>query len=186
MTLHPSLPRLALVVAALGAASTAHAAQYWTNEELLKNFFKSSAHVGVHTFTLTDAEAAEIAGKLGAPLKRTTWHAYVGEDASQRRTGYALLDEEIGLHDYIDYGVRFGLSGAVERVEIRVYREPYGDQVRLPRFRQQFVGKTASDPIVAGKDIDIISGATYSSKAVALGVKRDALILQAALKSGRL
>ena len=40
------------------------------------------------------------------------------------------------------------------------YREAYGDQVRSERFREQFVGKTARDPITAGQDIDIISGAT--------------------------
>ena len=77
-----------------------------------------------------------------------------------------------------------GLTGAVQRVEIREYREPYGDEVRGQRFRDQFVGKTANDAMIAGKDIDIISGATYSSKAMALGVKRGALVLQAALKSG--
>ena len=46
------------------------------------------------------------------------------------------------------------------------------------------LGKTAADPIVAGRDVDIISGATYSSKAMALGVKRGALVLQTALKNG--
>jgi Na+-translocating ferredoxin:NAD+ oxidoreductase subunit G len=46
------------------------------------------------------------------------------------------------------------------------------------------VGKTAADPIVAGKDISIVSGASISSKSVALGVKRDTLVLQAALKNG--
>jgi hypothetical protein len=64
--------------------------------------------------------------------------------------------------------------------------EPYGDEVRSDRFRAQFQGKTAGDPITAGKDIDIVSGATISSRSMALGVKRDALILQTALKNGSL
>jgi Na+-translocating ferredoxin:NAD+ oxidoreductase RnfG subunit len=107
----------------------------------------------------------------------------VGE-ADGRRTGYAILDAEIGLHEPIDFGVRFDDKGSVERLEIMAFREPYGDGVRAERFRAQFVGKTARDPITAGQDIDIVSGATLSSRSVALGVKRDALILASALRNG--
>lgn len=181
------IPRLSapagLLVAILGAALPAHATVYWTNEALLKDFFKDTK-VTYRSVTLSDATAAEIGKKLGADLPKKTWSIYLDESEGHGRTGYAVLDKEIGLHELIDYGVRFGLTGTVERVEIREYREPYGDEVRSERFRKQFVGKTANDPITAGKDIDIISGATYSSKAVALGVKRDALVLKAALKSG--
>ncbi len=172
-----------LVVAVLGAALPAHAAEYWTPKSLLGEYFKTAKSVSPHKFTLSDAAAAEITKKLGADVKKT-WNIYIGEDDQQRRTGYALLDAEVGLHEPIDFGVRFNEKGAVDRLEIMAYREAYGDEVRAERFRKQFVGKTAGDPITAGKDIDIISGATYSSKSVALGVKRDTLVLQAALKNG--
>ena len=172
-----------LLLAALGAALPAHATEYWTNGDLLRDFFSTAKKVGPRSFTLSDAEAAEIGKKLGASVKKD-WVVYAAEDGNQKRLGYALLDAEIGLHEPIDFGVRYGLGGAVERVEIRAYREAYGDEVRGERFRRQFVGKTASDPIVAGRDVDIISGATFSSKAMALGVKRDTLVLQAALKNG--
>ncbi len=175
---------LGVLVAALGAALPAHATQYWAKGALLSEFFKTAAAVRPHTVTLPAADVASIAQKLGAPLRKATWTIYVAEDAAANRVGFALLDDEIGLHEPIDFGVRFGLQGAVERVEILEYREPYGDQVRGDRFRAQFVGKTAQSQLVAGKDIDIISGATYSSKAMTLGVKRGALILQAALKNG--
>jgi Na+-translocating ferredoxin:NAD+ oxidoreductase subunit G len=176
------------LLAFLGATLPAHATDYWTSEALFDDFFRVSKTPGravrLHRFTLSDADAAAIAKKLGSDVKKN-WNFYVAEDGDQRkRAGFALLDAEIGLHEPIDFGVQYGLSGAVERVEIRAYREAYGDQVRSPRFRQKFVGKTAADPIEAGRDIDIISGATYSSRAMALGVKRDTLVLQAALKSG--
>jgi Na+-translocating ferredoxin:NAD+ oxidoreductase subunit G len=173
-----------LLLAALGAALPAHATDYWTNEALLKDFFRTSKRVAARSVTLPDADVAAIGKKLGVELRSKTWTIRVGEDENHQRTGYAILDDEIGLHEPIDFGVRFGLGGAVERVEIRAYREPYGDEVRGERFRKQFVGKTAADPIVAGRDVDIVSGATLSSKAMALGVKRDTLVLQAALKNG--
>jgi hypothetical protein len=177
---------LGLLVAALGAALPAHATVYWTNQDLLGDFFKTSKTVSYRQVTLSDADAAAIGKKLGADLPAKTWSIYFGEDDSQpkKRMGYAVLDQERGLHEFIDYGVRFGLGGAIERVEIRTYREAYGEQVRNASFRQQFVGKTANDPIVAGQDIIIVSGASISSKSVALGVKRDTLILSTVLKSG--
>jgi Na+-translocating ferredoxin:NAD+ oxidoreductase RnfG subunit len=175
----------AVVLALGGVALPAHAAVYWTPTALLGDYFKTAQKVSPRKITLSDAAAADIAGQLGVKPEgfKKTWSIYVGE-ADGRPTGYAILDAEIGLHEPIDFGVRFDEKGAVSRLEIMEYREPYGDQVRGARFRDQFVGKRASDPIAAGRDIAIVSGASISSKSIAYGVKRDALVLQAALKNG--
>ncbi len=187
MKLFRSYAPAGLLLSILGVALPAHATVYWANKDLMHDFFgcpKEGTCVKWQTVDLDPATVAEIGKKLGAALPTATWRVYLDEREGHKRTGYAILDKEIGLHEDILYGVRFGLGGAIERVEIREYREPYGDEVRGERFRKQFVGKTAADPIVAGKDIDIVSGASYSSKSVALGVKRDVLVLQAALKHG--
>lgn len=185
----PFLPPLRRVASALALAAglvavPAYAATYWTLPEVLKSFFSSSKKVSYKKFTLDEATAEEIGKKIGAPIKRD-WVVYVAE-TDGRRDGFAIKDQEKGMHEPIDYAVQFSSSGAIERVEILEYREPYGDEVRSPRYREQFKGKTASDAITAGKDIDIISGATISSRSVALGAKRDTLVLTAALKSGSL
>ncbi|MFT3766036.1 MAG: FMN-binding protein [Minicystis sp.] len=187
-----SLPRasaaVGLVLAFIGAALPAHAVDYFTPATVLGEFFKGlpkTAEIKPRSVTISNAEATEIAKKLGSNpdhLKRK-WNVYVAENEG-KRVGFAMLDAEIGLHELIDFGVRFDDKGAVSRVEIMAFREPYGDGVVAPRFRNQFVGKTAADPITAGKDIDIVSGATLSSRSVALGVKRDTLVLQTALKNG--
>lgn len=189
MFLRPRQRRFAagLLLTILTAAVPAHAVDYWTPTTILTEYFKGAKHVGNKRVTLSDAEAADIAKKLGHPdaskLKRS-WAVYYGEAADGKRMGYAILDAEIGQHELIDFGVKLGLAGSVERVEIMAFREPYGDGVRIERFRNQFIGKTANDPIVAGRDIDIISGATLSSRSLAVGVKRDVLVLQTALKNG--
>jgi hypothetical protein len=56
--------------------------------------------------------------------------------------------------------------------------------VRDPRFREQFVGKTAADPLRPGEEVVAVSGATISSRAMAVGVRRclvllDELVLRA-------
>ncbi len=176
----------ALLLAAGAAALPAYAAQYWTSGSVLGSFFATSKHVGNRAFSLSDADAASIAAKLGAASVARDWHIYIA-DTDGKRDGYAIvLDRQRGLHEDIDFAVQFDLAGAVKRVEIMEYREAYGEEIRSERFRKQFAGKTAKDAITAGQDIDIVSGASISSKAIALGVKRDALVLDAALRSGAL
>ena len=64
----------------------------------------------------------------------------------------------------------------VSDVEILVYRESKGSEVRRKRFNSQYEGKTVLDPIRINKDIINITGATMSVRSVSAGVKR-ALVL---------
>jgi electron transport complex protein RnfG len=182
------LPRLlafsALLFGLLGA-SPAEATTYFTVPAVLKSFFAQSKKVSHRRVTLSPEAIATIDAKVGAPLAKAEWVVYVGETDGQV-DGYAIVDAEKGMHELIDFAVRFSTSGAVERVEVLEYREPYGDEVRHERFRAQFTGKTATSPMVAGQDIDIVSGASISSRSMAVGIKRDALVLAEALKAGAL
>ena len=83
-----------------------------------------------------------------------------------------------GLHQPITFATRLSPRGAVERLEIMVYREPRGDEVRDARFRRQFEGKTAQDPLRLNRDIDAVSGATVSSASMASGVRRAAILVE--------
>jgi Na+-translocating ferredoxin:NAD+ oxidoreductase RnfG subunit len=63
-------------------------------------------------------------------------------------------------------------AGKVLAIEILTYREGHGAEVRLPAWRNQFVGKTAADPIRLGADVANISGATLSCTHITDGVHR--------------
>ena len=171
-----------LLAAAVFTAVPAYATTYWTVPALMKSFFPTSKKVSYKRFTLTPEDAKDIARRLGVESIKREWVVYFAETDS-RRDGYAILDEEKGMHDPIDFAVRFTEAGVVDRVEVMVYREAYGDEIRSTRFRAQFGGKTTADSITAGKDIDIVSGASISCRSMAVGVKRDLLVVQAALKS---
>jgi Na+-translocating ferredoxin:NAD+ oxidoreductase RnfG subunit len=173
------------LAALLAVAPDAGATTYLTVPQVLRDFFKASKKVSPKRLTLDEGTSAEIAAKLGVTSIPRDWVVYLG-DTEGRRDGLAVIDSEKGMHELIDFAVRLSPSGAVERVEILEYREPYGDEVRSERFRQQFSGKTAKDRIVAGEDIDIVSGASISSRSIAVGVKRATLVIQAAIKSGQL
>lgn len=177
--------RWALFALLLGASGLAQAQTFYTARTVLALFFPSSQRVTYRRFELNAELRGKLAQRLGVPVAKeayTFYYALTGD----KLDGYALIDEAMGQYMPITYAIKFSPQGSVQQVEIMVYRENYGSEVTDARFRKQFVGKTASDPIVAGKDIDVISGASYSSKSVALGVKRDTLIIATALKNGAL
>ena len=83
-----------------------------------------------------------------------------------------IIDRVLGKHEYITYAVGISSDGKVKGIEIMEYRETYGYQIREPKWREKFVGKSLNDPLTLDKDIPNISGATISSKHVTDGVRR--------------
>ncbi len=155
----------------------AHAYVYFTPPQLLASFFPE-ATVTASVFTPDSATLDALRVALGAPLPKPAYTIQVAR-RDGAVTGYAILDEQIGQHEPIDFGVQFDSVGKVQRIEVLVYREAYGDGVRGAPFRKQFVGLDARASMRAGKDIRIVSGATYSSRAIATGVKRVTALLEA-------
>ena len=143
---------------------------YWTTKDLLKDFFKTSARV---TYVKLEAprQRAEIAKMIGYQPKKQSYVVFIAK-TGDRVDGYAVIDEEMGQHLPITFGVKISADGKIERLEVMVYREGYGDEIRELRFRRQFEGKSRHDEIRFGDDVVAVSGATISSKAMAIGVRR--------------
>jgi Na+-translocating ferredoxin:NAD+ oxidoreductase RnfG subunit len=169
--------KIATVAIAL-AASAAHAdTVYWTPRALLGDptFFGASQKVTYQQIDLSAADRARIETRLGYKLGKDRWTIFVAT-TGERVDGYAIFDEELGQHLPISFAVKISPAGVVQRQEIVAYREARGDEVRDEHFKQQFIGKTARDRLTAGDDIAVVSGATISSRAMAVGVRR-ALVL---------
>lgn len=86
--------------------------------------------------------------------------------------GWFFVDEVVGKHDFITYALGLNPDGSVRGLEILEYRESYGYEIRDPRWRAQFAGKTGNAPLRLDRDIRNISGATLSCRHVTDGVKR--------------
>jgi hypothetical protein len=172
----------ALAVAAVVAAPGSARAEtvYWTARDLLADFFHTSARVSFQKVELRGELRTRIEGRLGYALGRDSYTVFVAT-SGQRIDGYAVFDEENGEHLPITFAVKLSPQGAVERQEVVVYREPRGEEVRDERFRRQFVGKTARDALRAGDDVQVVSGATISSRSMAVGVRRALVIVEEAV-----
>ncbi|MDH5673402.1 MAG: FMN-binding protein [Myxococcales bacterium] len=145
-------------------------------KQLLADQFKSSKRVTFIKVEVNVGQRKQIEQQLGRALPKDRYTFYVAM-SGDRVDGYAIFDAEKGQHENIDLAIFFDASGKVQRVEVVQYREAYGDAIRAERFRRQFVGKDGKSAYRAGDDIDVISGATISSKSVARAVKRAAVLL---------
>lgn len=174
---------VALFATLAGGAPRAEAeTTYFTTRGVLKEFFPNSDKVTYLRFTPTVAERTALAKQLGYALAKKSYVFYVAK-TGDAIDGYAFVGDEVGQHLPITFAVKLSVEGMVLRQEIMVYREPRGDEVRDKRFRDQFKGKTVDDPIVANDDIDCISGATISSHAIAVGVRRAVVLFDQAIAS---
>jgi electron transport complex protein RnfG len=150
---------------------------YNTPKTVLASFFPKSERVTYRRVALDAGVKARLAHRLGYTPARDSYTIFVALTAG-KVDGYAVIDDELGLHQPITFATRLTGRGVVDRVEIMVYREPRGDEVRDPRFRKQFEGKTAADPLRIDRDIDAVSGATVSSASLATGVRRAAILVE--------
>lgn len=176
--------KITLVAALAGLGTSARAGapapaetNYYSTRAILAAFFPKSERVTYKTFVLEPALQARLSQRLGYAPAHDRYTIFVAQTQG-RVDGYALIDDERGLHQPITFATRLSSRGMVERVEIMVYREPRGDEVRDVRFRRQFEGKTAQDPMRLDRDIDAVSGATVSSASMAVGVRRAAVLVE--------
>jgi hypothetical protein len=100
--------------------------------------------------------------------------------------GFAEVRNVKGKDQPITFLVAVDDSSRLKDVDILVYREEYGGEVAYDKWRGQFRGKTAADPLQVGRDIRSISGATISVNAVTLGVRQTLADLTTWRGSGRL
>lgn len=111
-------------------------------------------------------------------------HPFQGNRIWKANDGsWFVVDEVVGKHEMISYAVGLSPSGSITGIEILEYVESYGYEVSEAQWRNQFVGKSAKDPIKLNQDIQNIGGATLSCKHIADGVKRVAVLYELVLKS---
>jgi hypothetical protein len=148
---------------------------YLTEEQALKILFPRAQKIQSEELRLAPDQKLRIEERIGWKFPETTFRGFKAESHG-KIDGYAIIQETIGKHRPITYIVGITPDGRVFDVEILVYRESKGSEVRRKRFNAQYEGKTAHDPIRINKDIINVTGATMSVRSVSAGVKR-ALVL---------
>lgn len=142
----------------------------------LQRMLPGTGELRADSIALTDAERGAYREQTGmtAPAAALLVYRALSDTGL---VGYIVQDNVMGKDQPITYAVAVGPDLAVRSVEILAYREAYGGEVRNGSWRNQFVGKTPADPLRPGREITAITGATISSRAVTLGIRRLLVIL---------
>lgn len=101
---------------------------------------------------------------------------YQGIDANGNVVGYTYVSEAAGYGGLVKVMVGVDhLSDTIIGITIVEHVETpgIGTRVEEESFRNQFIGKSANDPIMIGNDIDNLTGATVSARAVTEAVRKD-------------
>jgi len=117
--------------------------------------------------TLSSAEAKEIKKLSKVRVRHKKLNVYkttAGE--------WLIFDQVIGKHENIDVAFALTRQGKVKGIEILVYRETYGHQIRNFNWRKQLFGKGAETHLKLDKEIKNISGATLSCAHITDAVNR--------------
>ena len=152
-----------------------HAEVFLTEDEALKLMFPKSERIRRDIIRLTSEKKNQIEERIGWKFPEEVFEVFIGETGAQI-DGYALVQNTIGKHKPMTYMVGVDNTGHVLNVELLVFRESRGSEVRTKRFNVQYEGKTVLDPVRINKDIINISGATMSVRSMSAGIKR-ALVL---------
>lgn len=153
------------------AASAGPMGIFYGLEESRRELFPGYDSVAADSLVLDEKRAAEAAAQLKAPVeeRRVDFERILSK---QGVAGYIYRGRELGKVERMDFAVALDAEGRVKRVLLTAYRESIGGEVKSRRFMKQFEGKRSGDALQVGRDIDGITGATLSSRAVTLGVRK--------------
>ncbi|HYR60905.1 MAG TPA: FMN-binding protein [Nitrospiraceae bacterium] len=144
---------------------------FLSEEEAVKLMFPRSERIKKYILRVPTDKKMAIEERIGWKFPEDAFEVYIGETGTQV-DGYALVQNTIGKHKPMTYMVGVDAHGRVSNVELLVFRETRGSEVRTKRFNAQYEGKTVLDPVRINKDIINISGATMSVRSMSAGVKR--------------
>jgi thiamine biosynthesis lipoprotein len=159
------------------APSRGHAIVYLTAEEALRRLIPEAKTFREVAIRLSPLQKERVAGLLGSVVREDAYRSWIVEHAG-RAMAHAVLLNVIGKEQPITFLVVVGANGVVRGVEVLIYRESEGSEIRSGRFIRQFVGKTLAAPLKLGRDIEAISGATLSSRSTAYAVKKALALIE--------
>lgn len=171
---------LLLVPAALLATAPLHAEEYLSLEQAQKALFPEADRFVTAPVLVGDTLREAIEERSGLKQrweKQEVWRA----EKDGKLLGWFIVDNVVGKHEFITYAAALLPEGRVKGVEVMVFRETHGDQIRETSWRKTLEGKTLADPFKLDKDVPNISGATLSCRNVMNGVKRLLVLQQLAL-----
>lgn len=165
--------RLAVAAAGWRFAAPAFAAVYLEPAQARAALWPAAARFEPVALDLDAAALARIGERAGTRVHaRFAPKVERAADATGVPLGWVVFDAVVGKFELIDYAVGLDAQGTVTGVEVLVYRESHGAEIRNAAWRRQFVGRRGPERMRFEDEIRNLSGATLSCRHLTEGVQR--------------
>lgn len=159
------------------AATQGFSDQVVTLKDGLKEMLQTRGATKLNKLTLTPTPEQKAAIQTRCAMEAPgPYTLYQGLKADGGLVGTVVIMDEKGKEGPLQILVALQPDGTVYDAAFTVFGEERGKPALSWNFLKQFMGKSSKDPLVPGKDIDGVSGATYTSKAVAVAMKRSVCV----------
>lgn len=146
-----------------------HAEVFCSKEDALKAVLPEASDFKEEIKVLTAQQKKTVQVKAGVELDPEfdkEFYFYVSS------SGTAVLDTVKGKWGPIKFIMAFDTQGKIKDVVVLELTERRGRPVKDRKFLDQYIGKSAADPIKLKKDIKGIAGATISSRQMTDGIRK--------------
>ena len=101
---------------------------------------------------------------------------YKGLDGDDKLIGSVVIVNEQGKEGPLQVLVAMDPAGSVYDIGFTIFGEDKGKPAQTWNFLKQYLGKSSEDALTVGKDIDAVSGATWTSTSVTVAIKKAVVV----------
>ena len=157
---------------------------YLTPEEAARRLMPEADAFREEAITLSPHQQHEAEERLGSKIREPRYVVWIGSRQGAP-IGYGVVLNVTGKEQPITFMVAVSPAGTIVGIEVLIYRESQGSDIRAARFMRQFTGKTLSAPLKLNRDIDSISGATLSSRSTTHAAKKALALVDVVYRTQR-
>jgi Na+-translocating ferredoxin:NAD+ oxidoreductase RnfG subunit len=180
---------------AVVVANDANAAKFMTMKDAIKHFMPAGTQPFKVTKTVSDDKYAalqkrfhlEETAEFKDTFKKGPYTIFMAKDASGKPQMYIMILEQTVKTWYHKFAVGITPDGRVKEVLIIELNNKDAYPINKKSFLKQFRGRQAEPGapvgIQIGKDVDIVTGATWSSDTTAIVVRRALALFEAFFSS---
>jgi len=158
---------------ALVLVAPAQATELVSLKDFLKKELTGAAKTSKETLPVAAGDKAALKN-LAPDMQDTEFVFYYAKAADDKITKACTVVPQQGKEGPMTVGVCFDADGLVASVTVLSSEEERGKAVAEQSFLKQFKGKKMSDAFVVDQDVNGVSGATWSSKAVSEAIRKSA------------
>ncbi|MEQ1877225.1 MAG: FMN-binding protein [Bdellovibrionia bacterium] len=161
-----------LLAAVFFCTVCSHAGEVVKFNDFLKSELSASSKTAKESFNLSDEQKTSLKS-VAEDASDTSFTFYYGKAADGKIEKACAVVPQKGKEGPMSVGVCFGQDGLVSSIVVLAHEEERGKKaVEGNDFLKQFKGKNSSSPFRVGKDVDAVTGATVTSKALSEAVRK--------------